>query len=269
MGGFGSGRHPWSSRNTVERFRSRTISIEINDWVERGLVRPGNVCRLEWLDKDGCPEASIAVRIDTVRVLNEERLRAVLGYQVGPAPEALEVVEEVIMLAGSRCGFRGRRLRFYCPGCGRRVEKLYLNEVYFRCRKCCGLGYRSQRKNREDRGLEKAARIKKHLGGEGDFGEPFPERPKGMHQRTYERLREQAEEGEWPYQERMEKNWQRGLEELGKLLKTKPSRKGGKIKKGHSPGRDGHGRRPGRVGALETDTRNQEPEDPDHPVLVE
>src|SRR5712692_5203255 len=122
MGGFGSGRHPWSSRATVEGFRARTISIEINDWVERGLVRPGNVFTVTWLDKDGCPEASIAVRIDTVRVLNEERLRAVLGYQVGPAPEDLQAVEEVIMLAGSRSGFRAQRLRFHCPGCGRRVE---------------------------------------------------------------------------------------------------------------------------------------------------
>src|SRR5713226_3681214 len=119
MGGFGSGRHPWSSRATVEGFRARTVSIAINDWVERGLVRPGNVFTWGWPEEDGCPETSIAVGIDTVRVLNEERLRAVLGYQVGPAPEALQAVEEVIMLDWSRSGFRGRRLRFYCPGCGR------------------------------------------------------------------------------------------------------------------------------------------------------
>ncbi len=118
-----------------------------------------------------------------IRSLAED-LRAVLGYKVGPAPEALQAVEEVVMLAGSRSGFRGQRLRFCCPGCGRRVEELYLNEAYFRCRRCCGLGYRSQRKNREDRGLEKGARIRERLGGEGDYAEPFPERPKGMHQRT-------------------------------------------------------------------------------------
>jgi len=57
--------------------------------------------------------------------------------------------------------------------------------VHFRCRKCCGLGYRSQRKGREARGLEKAARIKQQLGGSGQKqlfrkgGKPGPGRPKG------------------------------------------------------------------------------------------
>jgi hypothetical protein len=227
MGGFGSGRHPWSSRDTVEDFRDRTIGIAIADWVKRGLVQPGNAGRLEWPAEDGRPAASLGVWI----VLQADRLQARLKYQVqaGWAPENWPQedtdIEEVVMLARSGAGLRGHSWLFYCPGCGRRVAELYLNEAYFRCRKCCGLGYRSQRETREDRGLEKAARIKQQLGGEGDLDEPFPERPKGMRRRTYERLRQQAEAGEVPYQERMDKHWQRALGSATDLLRSRSRRR--------------------------------------------
>ena len=114
-------------------------------------------------------------------------------------------IEEAIWLDTRPCGFKGQRLQFICPGCGRRVAELYPDWVHFRCRKCCGLGYRSQRKGREARGLEKAARIKQQLGGSGDYADPVPERPKGMHQRTYERLCNEAEKAELPYQARLMK----------------------------------------------------------------
>ena len=39
----------------------------------------------------------------------------------------------------------------------------------------------------------KAQRIRQRLGGDGSLGEPFPEKPKGMHWRTYERLRDDEE----------------------------------------------------------------------------
>jgi hypothetical protein len=89
--------------------------------------------------------------------------------------------------------------------------------VHFRCRKCCGLGYRSQRKGREARGLEKAAQIKQQLGGSGAYADPVPERPKGMHHRTYERLCNEAEKAELPYQWRVMTRLQGLLEKSGLL----------------------------------------------------
>ena len=47
MGGFGSGRYPWSSRDTVEDWRYRSFGIK--DWVDRGLVRPGHAFDLSTL----------------------------------------------------------------------------------------------------------------------------------------------------------------------------------------------------------------------------
>ncbi len=78
-----------------------------------------------------------------------------------------------------------------CPGrsCGRRAALLYLGGRHFLCRKCQGLSYASQR----ERGgsvpaLHRCQRIRTKLGGSPNMGEPFPEKPKGMHWKTYSRL---------------------------------------------------------------------------------
>ena len=39
MGGFGSGRYPWSARDTVEDSRYRSFGIK--DWVDRELLWRG------------------------------------------------------------------------------------------------------------------------------------------------------------------------------------------------------------------------------------
>jgi hypothetical protein len=40
--------------------------------------------------------------------------------------------------------------------------------------------------------MRRAQMIKMRLGGSNDPLDPFPQKPRGMHWRTYERLREQA-----------------------------------------------------------------------------
>jgi hypothetical protein len=182
------------------------------------------------LDEDGQPAASIDVRIATVNPVNgplafllpdrgpvPDRLQAVLKYRAGRGGEELRDIEEAVWLDTKPCGFQGQRLQFICPGCGRRIAELYPDGVHFRCRKCCGLGYRSQRKGREARGLEKAARIKQQLGGSGAYADPVPERPKGMHRRTYERLCNEAEKAELPYQWQVMTGLQGLLEKSGLL----------------------------------------------------
>ena len=54
-------------------------------------------------------------------------------------------------------------------------------------RHCYGLTYASQREALHLRGLGKAQKIRMRLGGSPET-EEFPDKPKGMHWRTYDRL---------------------------------------------------------------------------------
>jgi hypothetical protein len=90
----------------------------------------------------------------------------------------------------------------YLSGSGMRPEgsgplwSLYGPGRYFLYRHCYDLSYQSQRDNVMYRALHKAQSIRERLGGSANMTEPFPEKPKGMHWRTYERLwREHYEAG--------------------------------------------------------------------------
>ena len=73
--------------------------------------------------------------------------------------------------------------------CGRRVTKLYSARRLFACRNCYRLTYASQQESALHRGLGKSQKIRMRLGESANMSEEFPDKPKGMHWRTYERLR--------------------------------------------------------------------------------
>src|SRR4051812_23921733 len=73
--------------------------------------------------------------------------------------------------------------------CGRRVALLYAAGELFACRRCYDLAYASQQESVHQRGLGKALKIRMRLGGSVIMMDDFPDKPKGMHLRTYERLR--------------------------------------------------------------------------------
>jgi hypothetical protein len=73
--------------------------------------------------------------------------------------------------------------------CGRDVAKLYQRGKLFACRHCHGLAYASQQESSNQRGLYRAQKIRKRLGGSVSMFEDFPDKPKGMQWRTYDRLR--------------------------------------------------------------------------------
>lgn len=94
-----------------------------------------------------------------------------------------------VRLTWTACNYGGRRSWLVCParGCGRRVAVLYGNGI-FACRRCFQLAYESQRETDDYRALRRAQTIRERLGGTANMLKPFPQKPKGMHWRTYVRL---------------------------------------------------------------------------------
>jgi hypothetical protein len=96
--------------------------------------------------------------------------------------------------------YGGHRVWLQCggPSCGRRVGRLFflVDGSYFLCGSCARIRYVSQTraKPKYEQKLERARAIRVRLGGRPDVGASFPPRPKGMHRRTYERLRREVHE---------------------------------------------------------------------------
>jgi hypothetical protein len=104
-------------------------------------------------------------------------------------------VEQRVAITWSPCRFGGERPWFVCSVasngvyCGRRATKLYGAGRLFACRYCYRLAYVSQQESAHQRGLGKSQKIRMRLGGSPNMLEAFPEKPKGLHWRTYDRLR--------------------------------------------------------------------------------
>jgi hypothetical protein len=104
-----------------------------------------------------------------------------------------EPVEQVVLFNKTPCHFGGYRLWFLCPRCRRRVAILYGASKYFLCRHCYHLTYTSQQESPALRLMSKAQNIRERLGGSTDLTDLFPDKPKNMHWKTYQRLRRVSE----------------------------------------------------------------------------
>jgi hypothetical protein len=100
---------------------------------------------------------------------------------------------EWVSLARTACHYGGTRPWFICPGCTQRCGKLYYHQNSFRCRKCHGLGYRSQLVASGERPRLIAHRIRRSLGASSSLTTPFPPKPPRMHWKTYYRIRAKGE----------------------------------------------------------------------------
>lgn len=180
MGGIGSGRGPSSRRSTGDQ---RALDIR---WLKRrDLLRPGLSFSVDWA-RNRQVVASILVEVDTDELVLSYRHQQFGGeWQSKNYPVALD---------WTPCNYGGRRAWFTCPaiGCGRRVATLYLGgSGIFACRHCWHLAYSSQREAIGDRAARRADRIRERLGWPAGILNPNGTKPKGMHWRTYWRLRAQ------------------------------------------------------------------------------
>jgi hypothetical protein len=129
-----------------------------------------------------------------------ESAAVVLSYRsCSSGSSEWKAIEQRLPISLTTCHLGGVRPWFICPVycdgryCGRRAAILYCASDLFACRRCNRLSYASQQQTPLHRGLEQAREIRMRLGGTADLVEPFPVRPKGMHRRTFQRLRARAE----------------------------------------------------------------------------
>ena len=129
---------------------------------------------------------SITVRVEDAAV--------VLIYRsCRPGSDEWKSIQQRVPISLTACHYGGQRAWFLCPvycngrHCGRRVAVLYAAGDLFACRHCYGLAYASQQESR--RFISRSRKIRMRLGGSPDLLQPFPKRPRGMHQRTYMHLR--------------------------------------------------------------------------------
>jgi hypothetical protein len=191
MGGVGSGnRYRFDKKTTTEECHS----VDVRYLHREGLLEPGRWFSLRW-SRAGSETGSIRGAVEGSD--RPERVLLLYRHRSGLAAD-WEYVHEPVSLDWTNCNFGGKRPWFVCPGdgCERRSAILYGPGRYFLCRHCYDLVYDSQRETRMTRALRRAQAIRERLGGSANMTEPFPDKPKGMHWATYERLREEHDEAE-------------------------------------------------------------------------
>jgi hypothetical protein len=121
----------------------------------------------------------------------------VLRFQYEDAERSnSKLIEQTVPIVWTACALGGQRPWFLCTAisdgvrCDRRVATIYLGgSPVFACRHCYGLAYASQSRSTFHRDIAKAMKVRMRLSGSPNLFDPFPQKPKGLHKSTYERLR--------------------------------------------------------------------------------
>jgi hypothetical protein len=163
------------------------MSIDVRSWHREGLLRAGHgfLHSLTWMWE---PTDGIAVlaKGDAVALMFRSRS---WRDEYGP------IITQRIPIAWTPCTLGGRRPWFRCEAysngkyCGRRVALLYSAGGAFACRHCYGLAYDCQAETPRQRWIRRGRKIRMRLGAGYSYAEPFPQKPRGMHWKTYRQLR--------------------------------------------------------------------------------
>lgn len=195
MGGIGSGRGPFAETPMVER----CLHLDVNEFTE--IVEEEDVVgRLEW--HDGKHQIHYQLRASDESGGRE----LLLFYETKRSGESKEY-DYTIPITFTDCNFGGERPWWRCPHCRSRVGKLYLPPTgeRFKCRECYDLGYRSSRESGRPlmQATRRYQRIQKKLDQKPTHPNSIegsrPDRPKGMHQETYEELLDDLRAAEHEY----------------------------------------------------------------------
>jgi len=172
MGGFSSGRSGW--RRKVES--QHAVDIR---WMKRkGWLNNGCAGTQTWSCR-GEETGSISYRVSTDTIT--------LIYKHREHDGEWEQVDVSINLEYTYCNYGGTRVWMRCPCCMRRCAKVYIAGKNPACRKCYNLAYYSEAETQLDRAMRRARKVQEKLGYKGGNLDEWIFKPKGMHQKTYER----------------------------------------------------------------------------------
>ena len=143
--------------------------IDVRRWQREGMLQEGHAGTWQWSDPDtGKRTAAVGYRANGGGVT--------LDYSIDGKPH-----NQFVWLTETACNFGGTRQWFACPIRGERVAVLFLRAGRFACRHCQRIAYASQSGDLCGRTWRKQAKAEAKLG-------PNWTRPKGMHEKTRERL---------------------------------------------------------------------------------
>lgn len=194
MGGWGSGRpEAYQKRHCTNEY----YFLDIGVWNDGRLLSDGLTfqCASGWWGRWEC---ALLVEVGGGDLWISHKWRG------GEHPS------ERIGIDWTSCHYGGERPYFICPVCKRRARRLYVAHlreapvttwVGSQCRICLGLAYKTQSAYPPDRAAMKAKRIRRRIGGilSGGMNTPFPDKPKGMHWRTYYTAYKTAMDAEHSY----------------------------------------------------------------------
>jgi hypothetical protein len=171
------------SRIDVKNTTADYHSINITDLSRKNALAYGDH-HLHW-SNNGNITSSISLSVDCISITFKYSIKDPSGQPIS--------VNKPIPLDITPCNYGGQRKWFICD-CGRRVGRLFINRQQIACRHCLNLSYPSQRQDELFRARQRVSRLESKFNGQ-----TF--RPKGMHQKTYERLTERIINAEAEHEE--------------------------------------------------------------------
>ena len=162
------------------------LTLDLNQLIRQRDILPGRHISGSLMWSDAHSGEKIASIDFEASLISEGHAWARLRYIDGG-----QLMDYRVQIQASPCHYGGMRWWWVCPISGLRVAKLYLppGATTFAPRQIYRLAYRSQRDAKIDRTHARQRRLYSKLGSEYDrYEQSPPDRPKGMHHKTYERL---------------------------------------------------------------------------------
>lgn len=199
MGGIGSGRGFRLTRFDRKWTCEESKRIDIRSFSKRYMLKPGRYFPVSWTSARSESVDSIGIKIGEEEII---LIYTITDHETEKKTDFRYSVE----LDYTPCNYGGRRIWLRCPVCYRRVALIYMDERdgYFKCRICANLNYQSSQDNNErcysiDSKIRRIGRRLKIpesdiYDTEELLYQAFTKKPKGMHNKTYNRLIGRLEE---------------------------------------------------------------------------